>query len=202
MMIDYLEYPSCCCFSLWVCALCNVIIRCQFYFIFSAIIGYLTMCSTETISFHYCSPLAVTTFLDLDFWIWMKSSIVAEPFSVKMNMLKAAGEVGTNWMTYVVILWQGIRYLRTVVRVGYWRFTKVKRIHWHTTHVMKLLKQAMRMLERVTEEGQNWQHPVQTYGRKGHDRYSLSMTKEIPSKEERFVGGLCGYMDIACEKCL
>ena len=148
MMIDYLEYPSCCCFSLWVCALCNVIIRCQFYFIFSAIIGYLTMCSTETISFHYCSPLAVTTFLDLDFWIWMKSSIVAEPFSVKMNMLKAAGEVGTNWMTYVVILWQGmIRYLRTVVRVGYWRFTKVKRIHWHTTHVMKLVEQAMRMKE-------------------------------------------------------
>ena len=44
----------------------------------------------------------------------MKSSIVAEPFSVKMNMLKAAGEVGTNWMTIVVILWQGIRYLRTV----------------------------------------------------------------------------------------
>ena len=50
----------------------------------------------------------------------MKSSIVAEPISVKMNMLKAAGEVGTNWMTDVVILWQGmIRYLRTEVRVGY-----------------------------------------------------------------------------------
>ena len=67
--------------------MCNVIIRCQFYCIFSAIISYLTMCSTETISFHYCSPLAVTSFLDLDFWIRMKSSIAAGPFSVTMDML-------------------------------------------------------------------------------------------------------------------
>ena len=49
----------------------------------------------------YCSPLDVTTFLDLNFWIRMKSSIAAGLFSVTMDMLKAASEVGTKWMTCV-----------------------------------------------------------------------------------------------------
>ena len=78
---------------------CNVIIRCKFYCIFSAIISYLTTRSTESISFHYCNHLAVTTFLDLEFWIRMKSSISVRPFCVTMDMMKAAGDVGTKWMT-------------------------------------------------------------------------------------------------------
>ena len=33
-------------------------------------------------------------------------------------------------------------------------------------HVMQLLEQAMKMFERVIEEGENQHHPVGTYGRK------------------------------------
>ena len=81
-------------------------------------------------------------------------------------MLKAASEIGTKWMTAMcVILWWGImRYMWTVVRVGYWMSTTVKKIPWHTAHVMQLLEQAIKMFERVIEEGENQHHPVRTYG--------------------------------------
>ena len=94
---------------------CNVIIRCKFYCIVSAIISYLTTCSTESISFHYCNHLAVTTFLDLDFWIGWSQAFQWGHFVLQWIWWRLLVTLErSGWQMCVILCWMMIRYPRTV----------------------------------------------------------------------------------------